>query len=162
MTVQRVGLPFLFLAGVALLPAGARAQAAGTRTAGDSACTYSRCALRVDYRLLSTRLVRGASGESVSRLGWFGSGVEVLLAASDSAAYHAREYQGRQHTSDVLGIGAGALLLIAAVQGDEPGAGLPFLLGGAAVELIALPYWLGSRRSLDRAVWWYNRDLPRP
>lgn len=161
MTSTRLGLPTLLLV-VGLLPISVDAQAAGGGRAADSACTYTRCALRVDYGFFTARLVRGASGESVSRLGWFGGGVDVLLAASDSAAYHAREYQSQRRTSDLLGIVAGALVLVGAAQRDDYGAGLPFVVGGLAVQLIALPYWLGSRRSLDRAVWWYNRDLPRP
>lgn len=156
MTMRRAVILPLLLATAALQADAARAQAAP-----DSACTYTRCALRVEYRLLSTRLVRGTSGESVGRLGWFGSGIDVLLAGSDSAAYHARQYRSKRRTSDMLTIGSIALALVAVSQG-ETSEGAPFLLAGAGLELIALPFWLGSRRNLDRAVWLYNRELPRP
>jgi len=172
MTRKRVGLRSLLLACAALLPASVHAQrvqtahtqaphaqAARVPTAADSACTYSRCALRVDYGFLSTRLVRGATDERVSRLGWFGSGVDVLLAGPDSAAFHARQYKSRSQISGALGIMAASLAFVGTLQGDD---GAPLVLTGIALELVALPYWLGSRRSLDRAVWWYNRELPRP
>jgi hypothetical protein len=54
------------------------------------------------------------------------------------------------------------VLALVAVSQGETSEGAPFLLAGVGLELVALPFWLGSRRSLDRAVWWYNRDLPRP
>src|SRR3712207_546661 len=168
MTRNRVvALAPLLLACAALLPAAARAQRVQTahtqtaqtqtipaRTPGDSSCTYSRCALRVDYGGLSTRLVRGATGESVSRLGWFGSGVDVLLAGPDSAAFHARQFRSRSQISGALGIMAASLAFVGTLQGND---GAPLVLTGIALELAVLPYWLGSRRSLDRAVWWYNR-----
>jgi hypothetical protein len=157
MTSRRALLPFALLACAALLPTAALAQAAS-----DSSCSYSRCALRVDYGFFSTRLKRGASDESVARLGPLGSGVGVLLAASDSAAHYARQYQRRRTTADVLSITSAALTLTALTTTDDFTEGGPLLIGGLALELIALPFHIGARRSLDRSVWWYNRDLPRP
>jgi hypothetical protein len=154
--MRRAVLLSLLLACAALQPATVRAQAAP-----DTACAYSRCALRVEYRFLSTWLVRGAGGESVARLGWFGGGVDALLAGSDSAAYHARQYRSRRATSDALGFTSAALALAALAQNDAL-VGAPLLITGITLDLIALPFWLGARRSLDRSVWWYNRDLPRP
>jgi hypothetical protein len=106
--------------------------------------------------------VRGSAGESVGRLGWFGSGIGVLLTGSDSAAYYARQYQSKRRTSDALGLASAALAVMAVSTTDDFFEGSPLLLAGIGLELVALPFWLGSRRSLDRAVWWYNRDLPRP
>jgi hypothetical protein len=47
-------------------------------------------------------------------------------------------------------------------QGEDFSEAGPFILAGITLELIALPFWLGARRSLDRSIWWYNRELPRP
>jgi hypothetical protein len=153
-------VPFtLLLACAALQPAVVRAQAAPDTT---TACSYSRCALRVDHGLLSTRLVRGAAGESVGRLGWFGSGAGVLLAGSDSAAHHARQYRSKRATADALTFVSIAVALVGVSQGDDFVDSGPFLLTSLTLDLIALPFWFGARRSLDRSVWWYNRDLPRP
>jgi hypothetical protein len=157
MTMRRVVPLSLLLACAALQPATVRAQAAP-----DTACSYSRCALLVEHRLLSTRLVRGPAGQSVGRLGWFGGGVDVLLAGPDSAAYHARQYRSRRATSDALVLASVALALVAVASTDDFGEGSPLLVAGIGLELIALPFWLRARRSLDRSVWWYNRELPRP
>jgi hypothetical protein len=118
--------------------------------------------LRVDYGFFSTRLVRGSSGERVARLGWFGGGVDVLLAASDSAAHHARQYQSRKRTGDALGLVGGVLTVAAYLMTDDAVDGSLLLIGGITFELVSLPFQFGARRSLDRSVWWYNRDLPRP
>jgi hypothetical protein len=150
-------VPSLLLACAALQPEPARAQAAP-----DTTCTYSRCALRVDYGFFSTRLVRGSTGDRVARLGWFGGGVDVLLAASDSAAFYARQYRTRRKTADALGVATGALLLVGLTSGEDFYEGGPFVLAALTLELVSLPFVFGIRRSLDRSVWWYNRDLPRP
>jgi hypothetical protein len=157
MTMRRDVLLTLLLTCAAVHPATVHAQAAP-----DTACSYTRCALRIEHRFLSTRLVRGASGESVARLGWFGSGVNVLLAGPDSAAYHARQYRSRRTTSDAIGVVGGALALAAVWTTDDFVESGGLLLASATLELISLPFWLGARRSLDRSVWWYNRELPRP
>ena len=155
--MRRAVVPSLMLLCTALTPPTVRAQ-----VAPDSACTYSRCALRVDYGWFSTRLVRGTTGEPVARLGWFGSGVDVLLTASDSAAYYAREYQTRRQTDALLGLLAGALLIAGFADGEDMDEGGPLILAGLTLSLVSLPFTVGIRRSLDRSVWWYNRDLSRP
>src|SRR5688500_9977241 len=108
-TMRRAVFLSLLLASATLHlhPATARAQATS-----DTTCSYSRCALRINYGFFSTRLVRGSTGESVSRLGCFGSGVGLLIAAPDSAAYYARQYQSRRSTSDLLGLVGGALVVV--------------------------------------------------
>jgi hypothetical protein len=157
MPMRRPLLVSLLLACAASHPATVRAQ-----TASDSTCSYSQCALRVEERFLSTRLVRGTSGESVGRLGWFGSGVGVLLAGSDSAAYYARQYRSRRRTSNALGLTSAALVLLAVATTDDFLDSRALLVAAIGLDLIALPSALRSRGSLDRAIWWYNRDLPRP
>jgi hypothetical protein len=132
------------------------------QAATDSACSYSRCALRIDHGFFSTRLVRGTSGERVARLGWFGSGVDLLLAGSDSTAHHARLYQSRRRTGDALGFVGGVLTLAAVWTTDDAVDGSLLLISGIVFEVASLPFHFSARRSLDRSVWWYNRDLPRP
>jgi hypothetical protein len=145
-----------------LLACAAQPTALRAQAAPDTTCSYSRCALRVDYGFFSTRLVRGSTGESVSRLGWFGRGVDVLLAGSDSAAHYARLYRSQRRTSDALGLVGAALVLLGFSRGEDAREGGPLLLAGITLDLIALPFQFSSRGSLDRSVWWYNRDLPRP
>jgi hypothetical protein len=145
------------LACAASHPATVRAQ-----IASDSACSYSHCALRVEQRFLGMRLVRGSTGESVARLGEFGSGVGVLLAGPDSAAYHARRYRSQRRTLDALGYTSVALLLLRVATTDDFVDSRTLVVGAVTLNLIALPFVMRSRRSLERAIWWYNRDLRRP
>jgi hypothetical protein len=154
---MRCAVVLSLLLACAAQPAGARAQGAP-----DTTCTYSRCALRVSNGFLSTRLVRGSDGQHVSRLGWFGGGVGVLLAGSDSTAHYARQYRNRRTTADALGLLGGALVLVGITRGEDAHEAGPFTLAGLTLGLVALPFGLTSRGSLDRSVWWYNRDLPRP
>ena len=155
--MRRAVVPSLLLAWVVLAPEPVRAQAPR-----DSTCSYSQCALRVELGFFSTRLVRGNTGERVARLGWFGTGVDILLAASDSAAHHARQYQSRRRTGDALGWVGGVLTLAAIWTTDDAVDGSLLIISGIVFELASLPFQFGARRSLDRSVWWYNRDLPRP
>ena len=157
MTTRRHAFLSLLLAGAALPTATLRAQ-----TAGDSTCSYSQCALRVEHDVWSGRLVRGAAGEPVGRLGWFGSGVGVLLAGSDSAAHYARQYQSRRRTLDVLGLTSAALLLLTVATTEDFANSSTLAAGAITLQLISLPFGLRSRTSLERSVWWYNRELPRP
>jgi hypothetical protein len=157
MPPRRLLLTSVLLACAPFHPATVRAQ-----SPPDSGCSYSRCGLRVEERFLSTRLVRGDSAKSVARLGWFGSGVGVLLAGPDSAAYHARQYRNRQRTLNALGLTSAALVLLTVATTDDFVDSRALIVGAIVLDVAALPFLGGSRRSLDRAIWWYNRDLPRP
>jgi hypothetical protein len=157
MTIRRALLPSLFLASTLAYPATLVAQAAS-----DSSCSYTQCALKVDYGFFTTQLKRGASEKSAGRLWLFGSGVGALLAGSDSAAHYARQYQSRRTIADALGITGLALALTAVWTTEDFRDSGPLILGTVLLDLAALPFHLGARRSLERSVWWYNRDLPRP
>jgi hypothetical protein len=85
-----------------------------------------------------------------------------LLAGSDSTAYYARQYRNRRTASDALGLLGGALVLVGLTRGEDANEPGPFTVAGLTLGLVALPFALTSRGSLDRSVWWYNRDLPRP
>jgi hypothetical protein len=147
----------LFLAGVAF-----QTDPVGAQAVHDSTCSYSRCALRVRRGFFTTRLVRGSSEERVERLEWFGSSVGALLAGPDSAVHYARRYQSRRRTGDAIGLAGGLLGLMAFWTTDNFLEGGPLLIGGVTLQLISLPFLLVAREDLDRSVWWYNRDLPRP
>ena len=133
-----------------------------------STCTYDACALRLEQR----RLLRGAEGQPILSLGtWGAPSLRPHVASSDSALAYAAEFD-RHYT---VGTRVGFLgLLGAAVAGalyasydsalssDRP---VVVPLGVVAVSL-GLTVYGGRRmdramRSLSRAIWWYNRDLPR-
>lgn len=127
-------------------------------------CTYRTCALRLETNLWSEVIVRGEPGERVSRLGPFGSGVDVLLAGPDSAAMHAREYASSSRRAGIIGgIGAVALAVGASRRASRPseattGDAVAIVAGVVAVA-VAAPQALRARRELARAVWWFNAEL---
>ena len=134
-----------------------------------STCTYHACALRLEQR----RLLRGAEGQPILSLGiWGAPSLRPQVASSDSALAYAAEFD-RHYTAGtrtgflgLLGAAvAGALYAHyddRALSSDRP---IMVPLGVAAVSL-GLTVYGGRRmdramRSLSRAIWWYNRDLPR-
>ena len=144
-------------------------------TAGDMAaqstapagCTYATCALRVEPSFfLDPRLVRGTSGETVSRLGGFGGGVDLLLHGPDSAATHGRSYVTAARRATTLGLIATAAYVVVLVRTDNlrddlDDASVVTTLVGTGFGIAAIPFSLKAKRELARAVWWYNSALPR-
>ena len=153
---------------MALSIPGLRAQSQAPTVGGMSvACTYETCALRVENGFFSVNLVRGQSGERVSRLGGFGTGVDVLLAGPDSAARYARSYVTASRWSTGLTlIGSIAFgLAIAAVDdwhdSDIGSTEAVVVLAATGIVVASIPFSVKAQRSLSRAVWWYNEDLAR-
>jgi hypothetical protein len=134
------------------------------------ACTYDACALRLER----TAILRGAGGAPVGRLGTFGApALTPLVAGSDSAARHAavfdREYgTGKKllHGGAVVALVPLTILLHRTRDLDRDVTAGDWALLAAAVPGLAVEIW-GARKverslkALSRAVWWYNRDLPR-
>jgi hypothetical protein len=142
---------------------------AGTLGAGEAMaqapqpCTWDTCALRVQPPSLTTplMLVRGAQGEEVIRLGLLEPAVAPWVALSDSAVAHARVYDLLYDRGSILNI-AGTVIAIGApilLRGTMQkiaftGAGIGMTIyGGALVNQ--------ANDALNRAIWWYNRELPR-
>jgi hypothetical protein len=165
--VRRIGSARTGLAGIGLVAAGLAAGLAAYPGAASAqaqpACTWDSCALRVQPPTLTTpqMLVRGTQGVEVVRLGLLEPAVAPFVAYSDSAAYHARTY-------DVL-YDRGSIINIA---GTVIGIGAPILLRGTMQKIaftgvgIGLTVYGGvltnkANDALNRAIWWYNRDLPR-
>ena len=156
------------MAGMALCVAGLRAVAQ-VPTVGSMpvACTYETCALRVEQGFFSVNLVRGEFGEKVSRLGGFGSGVDVLLAGPDSAARYARSYVSASRWSTGLTLLGGIAFGVALASMDDwndSSFGSPrtvVALAATGIVVVSIPFTVKAQRSLSRAVWWYNEELAR-
>jgi hypothetical protein len=151
--------PILLYPVILLLLVTARAGPASAQTA----CTWDSCALRVQPPTLTTplMLVRGSQDQEVVRLGLLEPAIAPFVALSDSAVAHARIY-------DVL-YDRGSLLNIA---GTVVSIGAPILLRGAMQKIAFTGAGIGmtvygnmltnqANDSLNRAIWWYNRELPR-
>ena len=140
---------------------------AAAQSAAPAGCTYATCALRVEPSFfLDPKLLRGASGEMVSRLGGFGGGVDLLLHGPDSAATHGRSYVTSTRRATTLGLIATAAYVVVLVRTDNfrddlDDASVVTTLVGTGFGIAAIPFSLKAKRELARAVWWYNSTLPR-
>jgi hypothetical protein len=160
-------VPAVLFAMALLVAPPLAAQVAG-RDAGQpplSECTFDTCALRVDpggvFR--GPELLRGAEGRRVVRLGRLGPDLPRLVAGSDSAVAYARAFRPPQQRAGVAGLLAGAaaltgVILDAASDANDP---TPFSLAAGALGVYAGFEAKRAARELSRAVWWYNRAIPR-
>ena len=134
--------------------------------AQDSTCTYDRCALRLQHRLWSLRLVAGANDTPVARLGMFAPRIAPLSGAGDSVRSHYEAFRSSQNRASAFAL-VGIVTIFASgvvyganrYQNDGVALGLavaalPFAIVGAVNELKA-------RDHLAQAIWLYNRALPR-
>jgi hypothetical protein len=158
-------LPFA-VALVAAAPPVA-AQGAG-RDAGQpplSVCTYDECGLRVEPGGLfrTPVLLRGARGQHVAGFGRLGPDLPRIVAGADSAVAHARAFRPLQRRAGVAGLlaGAAAVTAIALDAASDANDSAPFSIGAAVLGVYAGFETRRAVRELSRAVWWYNRALPR-
>ena len=150
-------LPVLFLALVTVsAPERATAQA-------DSACTWDRCALREHRTFFGSRLVQGSDDEKVAGIGWFAPALPFLAERSDSAASYYAAFRGKQNRgTGMLLAGFGALVVGAFVAAENDNAVGPVLLiSGFTLSFAGIFSVVSGQNDLSRAVWWYNRTLPR-
>lgn len=124
-------------------------------------CSYEVCALRIE----SNRIVRGASGETVTGFGWFGTGPKNIVWKSDSALHYAGQYQRHNLRSNVLQYSGAALILagtFALDQNDGPDSrnrALVLLSASTVSTVIGAIEQRQARNRLSRAIWWHNREL---
>jgi hypothetical protein len=166
----------LVAASLALVPP-VTAQTPGGPTPADAACTYDRCALRLD----GSRLVRGVHGELVAKPGWFRPmPLAELVSGSDSALHYARRYEEAAARASALSNGGGLAVLTAlgiawAHDRSRPDA-WPYasssndrwavatgvlMLGGFVAEYASIPFVRRADRARARALWWHNRQFAR-
>jgi hypothetical protein len=146
--------------------AAALLVALGPAAAGAQACSYDRCALRREGVFFSQRIVAGVDGRVVARQGFAGFRLDSALAGSDRALAEARVHRRETGVGGLLmlaGTVLGAVALVdAARNGDELTAGRGAMLaGGAALSVVGGWRLQIADRALNRAIWWYNRELPR-
>jgi hypothetical protein len=163
--------------GAAAQPAPAAAGAVPAR------CTYDACALRRESVFFSERLVAGAGGRVVARPRLFGAfPLDSVVRGVPDAEPHARVYRRERVRSGVLTAVGGALAIAAVVSavdrsdGDctvvgvgsvvgcsnrNRGRTTALVAGSAAFNLAGAWRFQIADRALNRAVWHYNRALPR-
>lgn len=128
------------------------------------ACTYDRCALRVEMR----NIVAGSQGIEKYPLRLFSTPrLEDRLAISDSALAHYRVFTSNHVSANVWNLVGGSLLAFgmvdsisdADVMSTEVGIGVTVV--GVIASLIGNNKTRKAQNGLARAIWWYNRELPR-
>ena len=145
---------------------GTPADAAPDVPAGATAdeCTYDLCALRIEPALFGPRIVAGADGAPVGRLGLFGGDLSAAVSSNEVALEQARIYEDARLPSVLAAVGASLLLSVSGasgVAGGDTSVRTGAYVGAVALGVVGIQLGLRSQRAASRAVWEYNRDLPR-
>ena len=152
----------LLIGGLSAAPLTAESQG-GTSTS--VACPYDECALRLE----GPRLLRGVQGVPVGRLTlWSGPRLTDLVSTSDSARAYARRFDANYNWGSRLSF-VGALFLAAVGVDHLRGYQgtmrrehqLELGISGGALLLAGGFKLRRANEALSRAMFWYNRDLPR-
>lgn len=167
----------------AILVTGASSPALAQQPAGAApGCTYDTCALRRERVFFAERLLAGTQGRVVGRPRFFGTlPIDSLVRGVPEARPYARTYRVEQTRGQVLAF-VGTVLSVAALidaanssgtcvsavpviaacsNGGFNGRNTALLVGGAVTGAIGGWRLQISDRALNRAIWWYNRALPR-
>ena len=131
----------------------------------DSARSYDARALRVESSWGNIRIIRGADGEVVGSGGWFRDiDLEKLVASSPNAISQARLYEKNSFRGSVVGaVGAvtSVVGLVLTTNSSNSAASPALIIGGVGAVVWGVQHVNMSYSALSRALWWYNRDLPR-
>lgn len=125
-------------------------------------CTYDRCALRYE----EPWIVAGQPGTRVGRLGFLVAPHLVeYVRESDSALTWALRFERGHSAGQGLAAVGGLLSLGSFIWGltgpDNAWGPIALGVGGVAFDLAGGIKLRIARRDMERAIWWYNRDLPR-
>jgi hypothetical protein len=129
-------------------------------------CPYEQCALRVAYNAAGSALVRGRDQIVINGLGFWARDMSEAFESHPPAQDLAASYRRRHNTGTVLsGVGALSFFvgLIAAdgnISLDLDGPSL-LSLGGLTLIAVGSRVSLSAEDQLSRAIWEYNRTLPR-
>lgn len=132
--------------------------------AQDSTCSYDRCALALHRSFWSQYLVRGDSAVPVARIGFRAPTLAEFAARQDSAGIYTRRFRG-YHTSGNWLLLLGALtaaageIVVSESREDVLGSGI--FVVGLGVMITGAERTRRGRNALQRAIWFYNRTLPR-
>ena len=132
--------------------------------AQQAGCTYDSCALRLRYRGLGDRrIVAGAADTPADKGGFWSRKVSVLETGTDSVRFHYVEYRSHASRAGWLAILGATAVSVAVSMDYEDNKAATISVYGAGVIIGAIASINKSRSEdhLQRAIWLYNRDLPR-
>jgi hypothetical protein len=126
--------------------------------------SYDRDAIRLDSRFGDIRILRGADGTVVGKIGVFrGVDLREVVQPSTNGIAEAETFQRDYRPGNlVLGLGLmtfGAALGVSRIPDVHPA--ITTSLFVASVSFITYGGFKlqSAYNALHRAVWWYNRDL---
>ncbi len=132
--------------------------------AQESACPYDQCALALHRSFWSQYLVRGDSAVRVARIGFRAPTLAEFAAREDSAGVFVRRFR-TYHTSGnwlmLLGALTAAAGELVVYQSREDVLGSGIMLAGLGVMITGGERTRRGHNALQRAIWFYNRTLPR-
>lgn len=131
----------------------------------DTVVSYDSQALRMESHWGDYRVVKGKDGEVVGTVGLLRSfDVEKLVAKSPVAAAEARVYQANHLPGSIAGTLGGVAFVSGLIMSSNSSnnASSPILIiFGAGAMAWGAQHLNTAYSALSRALWWYNRDLPR-
>ena len=141
------------------------ATGATAPTPAENPNSYDARALRLESSWGRVKILRGVDGLTAGTTGVFNStNVEKIVAGSARAETEARLFRASHRPGAVASV-VGALTftggLIAATNNANSAATPMLMIGGAGAMFWGARQLNAAYGSLSRAVWWYNRDLPR-
>jgi hypothetical protein len=133
--------------------------------ANDSAHSYDARALRFESSWGNVRIIRGADGHLVGTSGWFRDiELDRIVSGSPTAVTQARLFEQNNFRGSLVGT-VGALTtvvgLVLTTNGSNGASSPALIIAGTGAILWGAQHLIISYSALSRALWWYNRDLPR-
>jgi hypothetical protein len=141
----------MFVALLAVAAAPAYAQ---------QACTYDDCALRLEQN----EVIAGKAGKKVGSLGFMSfTDLTQTFSASDSAAAQYAVFRDYYNTGSLLSGLTGTTLTGVWIFRDKLSTGyeIGIIISALVLGAVGNHHAKRAEQSLARAIWWYNRDLPR-
>lgn len=131
----------------------------------DTLGNYDSQALRLESHWGDYRVVKGREGQVVGTVGLLRSfDVEKLVSKSPVAAAEARVYQSNHLPGSIVGTAGGIAFVTGLIMSSNSSnnASSPVLvIFGAGAMAWGASHLNTAYSALSRAIWWYNRDLPR-
>ena len=125
---------------------------------------YDDNALRIEGRFGDIRVVRGAAGVFVGKLGTFG-GIDLakLVGSSERATLEARQF-GHNYWPGTAFLSAGIVTLgmwmgVSRINDVNPTITTGLLVGATGLIVYGGGRLQSAYNALARSIWWYNRDL---
>ena len=128
--------------------------------------TYDASALRIEGHLGDVRIVRGAEGTVLGRIGVFrGLDVAKLVSTSEKATVEAKKFShdyGPGTWLAALGIATlGAAIGVSRIHDVNSSITAGLTLAGTGLIVSGGGKLQDAYNALSRSIWWYNRDLKR-